>query len=70
MFFPPLQPVSTVQSCVSGDVSIDPSASIASGVLLKPIQSVGSSFRRGFVLGWVLFCTRMGAILSWKRAQF
>ncbi|MBD2314738.1 carbon dioxide concentrating mechanism protein [Desertifilum sp. FACHB-1129] len=56
MFFPPLQPVSTVQSCVSGDVSIDPSASIASGVLLQADPECRIVISAGVCIG-------MGSIL-------
>jgi carbon dioxide concentrating mechanism protein CcmN len=35
MYISPLQPISTSSACVSGDVTIDPSAAIALGVLIQ-----------------------------------
>lgn len=56
MFFPPLQPITPVQSCVSGDVSIDPSAAISPGVLLQADPDCRIVIAAGVCIG-------MGSIL-------
>lgn len=56
MFFPPLQPITPVQSCVSGDVSIDPNAAISPGVLLQADPDCRIVIAAGVCIG-------MGSIL-------
>ena len=56
MHFPPLQPITNAEPFVSGDVKIDPSVAIASGVILQAASNCQIIIAAGACIG-------MGAIL-------
>jgi carbon dioxide concentrating mechanism protein CcmN len=64
MHISPLQPISTSSACVSGDVTIDPSAAIALGVLIQADPNSKIMIAAGVCIGMGSIIHAQGGVLE------
>ncbi len=64
MHISPLQPISTSSACVSGDVTIDPSAAIALGVLIQADPNSKITIAAGVCIGMGSIVHAQGGVLE------